>query len=267
MRAFLGLTLAAFALAGKATAHEFWIDALNYQVAAGEVIAGDLRVGTEFSGAPYSFIPRNFTRFEVWIDGAPRLVERRLGDLPALVMEDLPDGLAIVAHETTDTTLTYTEWERFVAFSEHKDFGDIAALQDGRDLPRQDFVERYSRHAKSLIAVGGGAGSDAELGLATEIVALANPYTDDLAGGFPVQVFYQGEIRADVQVELFDRAPDGSVTITLHRTDDDGVAVLPVTAGHEYLADHVVLQAIEPEEEGDPVWHTYWASLTFAVPG
>lgn len=265
MRLLIAATIASFALMGKAPAHEFWIDALDYAVPEGDVIAGDLRVGQEFEGSPFSFIPRTFTRFDVTMGGETRPVDRRLGDLPALVMADLPEGLAIVAHETTTSRLTYSEWDRFVRFAEHKDFGDIAALHDGRGLSRDNFVETYSRHVKALIAVGAGMGADRALGLTTEIVALANPYTDDVSAGLPVQVFYLGEVRADVQVELFDRAPDGTVTITLHRTNGDGIAVLPVRPGHEYLADHVVLEPVEPEAEGDPVWHSYWAALTFGV--
>lgn len=267
MRVLFAATIATFACVGKAPAHEFWIDALDYAVAPGAPIAGDLRVGEEFEGAPMSYIPRSFTRFDVTTGDGVAPVDRRLGDLPALMVEALPEGLAVVAHETTATRLTYTEWDRFLRFAAHKDFGDVAAMHDARGLSRDRFVESYSRHVKALIAVGEGAGSDSVLGLTTEIVALANPYTDDLSAGLPVQVYYDGAIRADVQVELFDRAPDGTVTVTLHRTDADGIAILPVTAGHEYLADHVVLEPVEPVEEGDPVWHTYWAGLTFAVPG
>jgi len=263
MRVLLFATIASFAVVGKSPAHEFWIDALDYAVEPGELIAGDLRVGQEFEGAPYSFIPRSFTRFDVITGADLRPVERRLGDMPALVMEDLPEGLAIVAHETEPARLTYTEWDRFVRFAEHKDFGDIAALHDGRGLSRDQFVETYTRHAKALIAIGEGAGADRELGLEIEIVALANPYTDDTFAGLPVLALFRGEPRADAQIELFDRAPDGSVTVTLHRTDAEGIALLPIADGHEYLVDHVVLEAVEPEADGDAVWHSYWASLTF----
>ena len=127
-------------------------------------------------------------------------------------------------------------------------------------------VERYSRHAKSLMAVDGGDGSDRARGLLTEIVAGANPYTEDMSGGMPVQVLYEGAPRQDVQVELFDRAPDGSVTVTLHRTDAEGRVTLPVVPGHAYLVDSVVLRALEPATEAGEVWESLWASLTFAVP-
>ena len=44
------------------------------------------------------------------------------------------------------------------------------------------------------------------------------------------------------------------------------VARLPVRAGYEYLADAVVLRAVEPKRETDAQWQSLWASLTFAVP-
>lgn len=267
MRVILAATIASFLLMGKAQAHEFWIDARDYSVDPRAVIEADLRVGQEFEGQAYGYFPQSYTRFEVWMGDEVRPVEGRMGDTPALSMEGLPDGLAVVAFEAVTATITYDNWEQFVNFAEHKDFGDIAAMQDARGLPRVDFTETYTRHAKALIAIGAGAGADQELGLTIEIVALANPYTDDISGGLPVQVFYLGAAQGDVQVELFERAPDDTVEITLHRTNADGIAMLPVRAGYEYLADHVVLEPIEPETNNGAVWHSYWAALTFGVAG
>jgi hypothetical protein len=83
-----------------------------------------------------------------------------------------------------------------------------------------------------------------------------------------VELRYQGAPRVDAQVEVFDRAPDDTVTITLHRTDAAGLATVPVLAGHEYLFDAVVLRrAPDPGDDPNaPVWETLWAALTFAVP-
>ena len=247
-------------------AHEFWIDPVDFTVASGDRVEANIRVGEEFRGNPLSFLPRNFLRFETIQNGGVRPVEGRLGDIPAMAVDSADDGLLIVVHETTENRLTYREWERFLRFASHKDFADIEARHDARGLPREEFVESYARYAKSLIAVGDGEGSDREIGLRTEIVALANPYTDDLSGGLPVLVLLDGEPRIDAQVELFDRDPTGEVVVTLHRTDEEGVALLPVEAGHAYLADAVVLEPVEPAGPRDPVWRSLWASLTFAVP-
>ncbi|MBF9029479.1 DUF4198 domain-containing protein [Rhodobacterales bacterium HKCCE3408] len=260
-------TLAAILVAGKGLAHEFWIEPLQFTVEPGTQFQADLRNGVEFEGSTFSYLPRNFTRFEIYSGGEAMPVEGRLGDSPALSVDGLPDGLAVIVHETTDNRLNWDEWERFAAFAEHKDFGDPVALMEDRGLePAPPIVELYSRHVKSLVGVGDAAGEDSHIGLRTEFVALANPYTDDVSGGMPVQLWDRDALRTNVQVELFDRGPDGEVEITYHRTDDEGIAVLPVTPGHVYMVDAVILEPLEPTDSSPAVWHTLWANLTFSVP-
>jgi len=249
-----------------ATAHEFWIDPVAYQVPSGGDLVAALRVGEDFAGAEQSYLERNFDRFDMRCDGEVSPVPGRSGDRPALNVAAPQDGLCVIIHQTRDYTLTYREWQKFVNFVEHKDFKGVLAEHAARGLPEKDFTELYSRYAKSLIAVGEGAGADAEVGLETEIVAEANPYTDDMASGLPIQVLYNGAPRADAQVELFARPPGAEVQISLHRTDADGRVTLPVQPGYAYLADAVILRPLEPQDDSDPVWESLWASLTFAVP-
>jgi uncharacterized GH25 family protein len=170
-------------------------------------------------------------------------------------------------HESTDLKLRYTDFEKFKRFVAHKDLAGAVAAHEARALSKTEFTEAYSRYAKSLVAVGEGAGQDRAFGLETEIVALANPYTDDLDKGLPVQVFYRGDVRRDAQVELFERMGE-VVTITRHRTDENGIASLPVRPGAEYMADAVVIRQPEAKlaTELGAVWETLWANLTFAVP-
>ncbi len=255
-------------LAPPAFAHEFWIDPLDFAPPPDAPVRAEIRVGQNFVGAGYSFNPQQFRRFDIVTADGVVPVEGRAGDRPALDMALPEPGLAILVHQTTDTRLRYTEWEKFVTFCTHKDFRWVLERHEARGLPRSDFRELYSRHAKALVAAGGdGAGQDRVVGLTVEIVALANPYTDDLSDGLPVQVVYQGQVRADVQVELFARDPDGEVSVSLHRTGPDGIARLPVVAGHSYLADHVVMRELDPgDDPAAPVWESLWASLTFAVP-
>lgn len=266
MRLILSLVLACLAL--PAWAHEFWIAPKAYMVEPGDVIEAHLRNGEMFKGGAFSYLPRKFRRFDVIRDGVARPVEGRPGDMPAVTMPAGEAGLLTLVHVTTDSFITYKKWEKFESFLRHKDAAWVLEEHAARGLGQDEVRERYSRYVKSLIAVGDGAGSDAAAGLETEIVALANPYTDDLSSGLPVRVLYQGAIRPAAQVELFVRAPDGSVTVSTHRADADGVALLPVKPGHEYLADHVVLRPLDPDAEDSDgaTWESLWAALTFKVP-
>ncbi|MDE4274707.1 DUF4198 domain-containing protein [Phaeobacter gallaeciensis] len=252
-----------FRLADPALSHEFWIEPQNYQVESGEELPAQLLNGQEFKGFRLPYFKTRTKRSEVITGDTATPYEGRMGDLPALTVTAERDGLLTLVHETMPETLTYETWEKFDAFAEHKGFADIRARHEGRGLPVDGFTERYSRHAKSLIAVGSGAGSDRESGMETEFVALENPYTFK-GDTLPVQLFYQQKPRAAAQVEIFERAPDDSVTITLTQTDAAGRAEIPVKPGHTYLLDAVVLRPSDPETGA--VWETLWAGLTFAVP-
>ncbi|MEP5762484.1 MAG: DUF4198 domain-containing protein [Litoreibacter sp.] len=264
---FASSTCCALMLVIPAQAHEFWISPESFVIPPDAQVKADLRVGQNFSGSAYSFNPRSFDRFETLINGTQTTVEGRLGDLPALNIDAPEDGLMTIVYETTDSLLSYTEWEKFEKFANHKDFEDVLGEHVVRGLPKDErFVERYRRFGKSLVAVGSGAGSDAEVGLETEIVALANPYTFS-SDTLPVKVLFQGKARPDVQVELFDKPPNGEVEVTLHRTDADGIAQIPVEPGHTYLVDSVVMLPLENNDPAlGPVWSSLWASLTFKVP-
>lgn len=257
----LGVSLCLPAVSG---AHEFWLSPQGFEVDPNEIMRVDIRVGQDFKGPAYGYIPDNFQRFEMVQGDDRRLVEGRIGDRPALQVKAPGAGLWVVVHETSDQFVSYTEAGKFRNFVTHKDLRGTLEAHDARGLPETGFKERYRRFAKSLIAVGDGAGADRAVGLRTEVVALANPYVDDVSGGFDVQVFFEGAPRADVQVELFERLGE-TVSVTQHRTDGAGRVTLPVRPGGEYLVDAVKMLPLEGAADG-AVWESLWASLTFAVP-
>lgn len=253
--------------AGAVQSHELWIDPVAHQVERDAPIAADLRVGQEYEGPAYSYFPRNIRRFDIASGGALAEVESRAGDRPA-VSQTAPEGLAVLIHVTTDARLTYPEWEKFEAFVRHKDALWTIEAHAARGLPREGFGEAYSRYAKSLVAVGRGDGTDREFGLETEIVAGLNPYTDDVSGGMPVTVFYQGAPRSGAQLEVFAKSEKGDVEVTLLRTDENGQVTVPVEPGTRYMLDAVVLREPAPDlaDAETVVWESLWANLTFEVP-
>jgi cobalt/nickel transport protein len=258
---------------GPVLGHEYWLSPQSYQVESGENIAVDFRNGEEFVGSVYSYLPNRVSRFEVIVDGVAQPVEARAGDTPALaVPAPAQDALLVAIMEASPLTVTYKDWNKFLSFTNHKDFPHAEADHIANGWPQDRFKERYTRHAKTLIAVGNGEGQDAPIGMATEFVALTNPYAEGFDGQMKVALRYQDAPRPDAQIEVFERGPEGDVTITMHRTDAAGEAVIPVSDGHEYLFDAVVLRPVEGVGTGkdidanQPVWETLWAALTFSVP-
>ena len=256
-------------LAGPVTAHEFWIEPLAYQVDENGRLEADLVNGQDFAGTKIPYLPRGFVNFLTFTDAnTAAAVTGRQGDLPALQQDPLGEGLNVVAYQARMSSITYDSWEKFQNFIDHKDFGDVLTVHRALGYPEEGFKEAYSRYSKSLIGVGNSAGADTRVGLTTEIVALTNPYTDDMSGGMQVQLFYNNAPRADVQVEVFEKSSDLAVEIALYRTDANGIATFPVKPGYSYMVDAVVLR--EPSEQTATtmgvVWETLWANLTFAVP-
>lgn len=262
------LVLVAALAASPLSAHEFWLEPLEYTIAPDGKLQAELVNGQLFEGNRYGYIPRRFDRFDL-ADGADTApVENRIGARPALDMESPGEGLFVIAYQSTPSVVRYDGFDDFLSFAEHKAFEAVRSRHEAAGFPMEDFGELYTRYSKTLIAAGDGAGADRRMGLETEIVALDNPYVDDLADGLRVRVYYKDAPRAGAQVELFRKAPDGSVQVETHFTDDMGVATLPVRPGFAYMADAVVLRkpAVAIAEERDVVWETLWANLTFAVP-
>lgn len=264
----LSALIASIAFTLPAQSHEFWIEPLDYTISAGERVQGALFNGQEFGGTQQPYLPQRLTRFTMETGPQFSEVTNRLGSKPALDMASLDEGLHVVSYASEMATLSYSEWGKFLNFAAHKAFEDIETWHDARGLSRTGFTEGYWRYAKTLIGVGHSEGDDTRTGLSVEYIALDNPYTDDVSGGMRVQLYVLDEIRADGQVELFEKSPDGAVEITLHRTDENGIATLPVKAGYSYLVDHVYLREPSPELNAQTgiVWETLWAALTFEVP-
>lgn len=255
-------------LATPILAHEFWLEPLEYTADAGAGVKVQIRNGQKFSGIELAYFDNRIVMFD-WLQSGQRApIQARAGDAPAVNVPNAGDGLVVLAYQSTPSTLTYREWALFENFVTHKGFAEAIERHRARALPEVNFKEIYTRYCKTLIGVGSANGQDAQTGMEAEIVALANPYTEDLRQGMPVQVFYQGAPHSHGQIEVFDRDPTGKVVTSIVQTDDAGRAIVPVNPGHEYLFDSVVLREPTSDiaQEKGAVWESLWASLTFAVP-
>ena len=244
-------------------AHELWIEPERWQLENGDEIRADILNGQNFSGSKLAWFFRNVSRADIAYGPVQYQMSGRIGDRPALVTQAQEDGLAVIIHETTPSRISYNTWEKFQKFVDHKDLGITRADHEAKGHPAEGFAESYTRHTKSLIAIGDGAGADRIFGLQTEIVALTNPFADGFNNDMQIQLLYQGKPRLNTQVEIYERAPDETVLVSTVQTDNAGIARIPVKSGHTYLLDAVVIRA---GSQGDAIYDTLWAGLSFHVP-
>ncbi|MEO0636838.1 MAG: DUF4198 domain-containing protein [Pseudomonadota bacterium] len=255
-----------------AQAHEFWLWPESYEIDPGQAATATIRVGEHFKGNSYTYNPRDFERFDVLMAGEMSPVSGQLGDRPAMRVPDAEPGLLIGIHQSDLDRLTYSDFEKFKTFARLE--GEDAAIDAHtmRGLPESGFEEVYRRFAKTYLSVGTGEGMDRPVGMAFELVALTNPYTDK--GDMRFQLLRDGKPDANAQVAVWSRelgaaTEAGSPTKgdrVLFRTDDMGEVAIPTVKGREYLASAVRILQPGPAElaaRPDAVWYSLWASATW----
>lgn len=144
---------------------------------------------------------------------------------------------------------------------------DMAKTHFARGLPSGEFTEVYTRYSKALVSVGNAQGADRRIGLEAELVALENPYLLKDASDIRVQLFFNGAPLPGSQLEMYSKASSGELSASVHDTNADGIAILPIVAGSEFMLNAVIFrQPHERHRDSNAVWETLWANLTFAVP-
>lgn len=252
------------ALIGRAAqAHEFWIEPVRFEVAAGELLQAHVRVGQQMKGDSLPYIPQGFATFDLTVGATTRPVTSRLGDVPAVSEIAQPEGLLIFSYVSNDSQLTYTEPGKFEHFLEYEGIEWVKAEHARRGLPALGFTEAYQRFAKSLVKVGDGNGRDRALGLKFELVVETNPYTDrdrDIV----VQLLRQGRPFPAARINVF-RRHHGEIGRTPFTTDAEGRIRVPRRgAPGVYLLNAVHMTEPAANDYGI-VWKSLWASTTFEV--
>ncbi len=253
---------AALAFSLPVQAHEFWVEPLSYEVSLGDEIAVDLKVGQLFEGRPYPYLSHKFGRYQITdADGVHDLISDE-GDIPSVVYDATVPGLHVIAYDALAEQLTYDDFQDFVDFVEEEGLPATVERHRERSLPETGFTESYTRNAKALVQVGPALAADTDVatGMDFELVALRNPYLP--GASLPVKLLRQGAPVPDAQVALFQRV-GSKVERTIYRTNDQGVADIPLRGDGIYLLSAVHMA--ESAEDTGAVWHSTWASLTFAI--
>ena len=249
--------------AHPALSHEFWIEARDYQVQPGGRIEAGIYNGQNFNGVELAWFEGRIAEAHWAASATTGGFTSRTGDRPALKLTAPAAGLLRLIYQSTPSTLTYDDWEKFSSFATGKGNGWAIARHDARGLSRTGVRESYTRFCKALVAIGDGAGHDAFSGMEAELVALSNPYADPAAAGLRVEFRYQGTPRPSARIDIFEKAATGKVTKTHVVTDDTGQALVPLTPGARYLLDAVILREASADTHS---WESLWASLTFRAP-
>ena len=248
-------------LASIVNAHEFWLSPNTYLLPSGEKLEIDLSFGDDFDRTDVAYFPEQSPRFEIHLgDANLSLIQDGVRD-PAAQINGLPDGLAVVIYERNSPReiFVYTTPEKFTSFL---DTHGIKADVDWQSASHP-VAEKYNRFAKALVRVGAGFGQDRNFGMETEIVAVTNPYLPKGRETMSFDLYYQGQLQKNRQVEVYSKDSTGEEVIrSVHRTDENGRVKIDVTPGREYLMNSIKYRTTEGAEQ----FESLWASITFTIP-
>lgn len=253
----------------SASAHEMWIQPLNYVIKLENKILANEIVGQNFKGNKYSYLESSYKYLNISSGDNTRAVKSRLGDLPTIQEKTLGEGLHIITAETTPSELIYSDPKIFLNFLKIDGLDWVLEVHKKRGLPEKGFKEIYRRSPKTLIKVGDGKGKDRAFGLPLEWVVETNPYTTQ--GDIHAQLLWQGKPAVNMFVNIFNKPERTSKKSELIKsslvTDANGKIIIPRGNGGLFLINSVKM--IVPDDATvkatEAVWESIWGSLTFEI--
>ena len=248
--------------------HELWIDTTDFRVEKDTEINLNLRNGENFEGFSLGYFDRSVEKLYWRQNGNQFDNTSRQGDIPALKILPVENGLVSVVYVSTPSIIRYQQFKKFKNFAIAKHSQDAIELHLNSGFPEENFSEIYTRYSKALLGVGGAQGSDKVNDLELELVALQNPYTDDISAGIEILALYQGRPQTFAMLNVFERSnTDADVNFFVVKTDEKGIATVQVKNDNAYLIDNVILRPANDElfKDKGVIWESLWAALTFGV--
>lgn len=154
---------------------------------------------------------------------------------------------------------------KFDGYLEHKGLDSIIEWRKQHGEAAKPGREIYSKYVKALGYVGAPSGDAGKpLGLAIEIVPLANPYTLRAGEPLPVRVLVRGKPQAGLAIEISHSGKEGVAHKPVVRTNAKGEAQVPAIGAGLWKLHTIFMERLPAGKEAE--WESLWASLTFEIP-
>lgn len=247
-----------------AMAHDLWIEPSAFLADATKVISVKLRVGVDLLGDPVPRDPALIDRFISVDRGGTKPIIGRDGEDPAGLLRVTSPGLVIVGYSSKPSQIVLAA-QKFNDYLTEEGLEAVAALRAKRNETNAETREAFARCAKTLISSGPVTPADVDraLGFTLELVAERNPYGLEAGQSLPVRLLYQNQPLAGALVVAINRRnPSAKLSA---RSGKDGRVTFQLSEPGMWLIKAVHMTTAPAGTNSQ--WVSFWASLTFQLPG
>lgn len=249
-----------------AAANEFWITAHPYSPAIDAPVEIGLRSGEFFSGARLPFSAVHAAALQLYSKAAVRDLRTEIpvdSGLEQLTLVFANPGTHMVVYDS-EPGLNLFSPDSFHAYLQHEGLEDIIRLRAESGMMGMPVRERFRRHAKALLRVGGK--SDGTYGLLTgqrlEIVPAGDPLAKSAGDTLAFTLFFDSKPLGGALVKAWHKR-DGQTTVIRARTAEDGKVALSLPYGGVWMVGS--MHMVSAVAGGDADWESFWGSLTFEL--
>ena len=256
-----------------AMAHEFWFEPVTAPLSPGDTVRLDLRVGEFFEGESLGFsMPATVALRQYSASGnkdlRSMLPPPSRGAIPTLNLPLATPGTHLVSFDSQPSRISLPA-DRFHAYLHDEGLDFIKDQREATSNGAKPGRERYRRHVKTLLSVGGTpgvavAGTDMTYAVRTgqrlEIVPSNDPLVMKPGDALGLQVLFDDKPLAGALLKAWNKQ-GGQTLIIRAKTSVDGKAAfnLPYAGGWMISVVHMV----PTKGVKDIDWDSHWGNLSF----
>lgn len=264
---YLPKFFAAVLLCGaNAFAHEFWVHAAPFSPAVGGSAELTLHVGEYYVGEVVGVTSQHAASVKLHsASGVQNLTDRAPTNrvLGSLRIPFERAGTHLIAYDSHPSEVVLSA-DKFHAYLHEEGLDAVIRQRESAGTAAQPGRERFRRHAKALLGVGGQADRTAlaAIGQRFELIPLSDP-TASRGNAVQFAARFDGQPLASVLVKAWHKR--GGQTIAVRaRSDDKGLVTFEFPYPGPWMLNAVHMIPATGVRNID--WDSFWSSLTFEVP-
>ncbi|MFQ6082868.1 MAG: DUF4198 domain-containing protein [Candidatus Aminicenantia bacterium] len=250
----------------RVAAHDLWLVPQKFRINPGDLLILSANTGMDFPNSLSAITPNRIDKFfVVGKSGRKEVTEFKIKGkslIAELNFEMTGTYIVAAALKPMEIKLSAEDFNQYLL---HDGLSEVYNLRKRENILDKDAVEHYSKFPKSIIQVGEKLDEipTQPINLILEIVPTVNPYKLKVSDSLWVTVLFRGKPLANAEL-AWSYPGKGKDFAGSTRTNVRGQANIPLERSGPYVIRMTHMEWVKKQTHE---WESYWASLTFEVPG